>query len=362
MNQKVAVIGASGVVGRALLEHLDALGIEAIGYSRRPPADLPGAAFSPLDLTDASACQSLVTSSAFNDVTHIVYAALYEKPGLIQGWREQDQMQTNLSMLRNLLSAVPPSAKVRHITLLQGTKAYGAHVEPMRIPGREREPRHNHENFYWLQEDYLKEIAAQADWQWTIWRPQIIFGHALHAPMNMLAALGVYAALQKHKGLPLTYPGGPSAVTEAIDADLLAEAIAFSFDNDVCAGETFNITNGDVFRWQDLWGDLANIFGMDTGTPDRRQLSASLYEQEQTWLAVTNQHGLKNYSIRELVGDSFFYADALLNTYSDQAPPPALLSTIKLREAGFSRCIDTVDMFAAWYEKLAQLKVLPRFR
>jgi hypothetical protein len=36
------------------------------------------------------------------DVTHVVYAALYEKPGLIAGWRERDQMETNLRMLRNL--------------------------------------------------------------------------------------------------------------------------------------------------------------------------------------------------------------------------------------------------------------------
>lgn len=39
---------------------------------------------------------------------------------------------------------------------MQGTKAYGVHVEPMKLPGKEREPRHQHENFYWMQEDYLR--------------------------------------------------------------------------------------------------------------------------------------------------------------------------------------------------------------
>lgn len=359
MKHKLAVVGASGVVGRALLEHCVQHGIPAIGLSRRPPADLSGVNHQPLDLLDADACRSAAAS--LGDVTHVVYAALYEKPGLIAGWHEQDQMQTNLTMLQNLLTPLRDTGALRHVTLLQGTKAYGAHIEPMKIPGREREPRHQHENFYWLQEDFLREIAAQQNWDFTIWRPQIIFGHALHAPMNMLAALGVYAALQKHQSLPFTYPGGPSAVTEAIDADLLARAIACSLDNSAFSGETFNITNGDVFRWHDLWPALAGIFRMPAGTPEKTLLSQTHYAMEDTWADIVKQHDLKPNTIRDLVGDSFFYADALLNAYADTAPPPALLSTIKLRQAGFADCIDTVDMFERWYGKLADLRVLPRF-
>ena len=30
------------------------------------------------------------------DVTHLVYAAVNETPGLIQGWRDREQMATNL--------------------------------------------------------------------------------------------------------------------------------------------------------------------------------------------------------------------------------------------------------------------------
>ena len=357
-NQQIAVVGASGVVGRALLEHLGHQSIPAIGFSRRAPADLPNCRFISLDLTDAEACAATVTAE-FKSVTHVVYAALYEKPGLISGWQEQDQMQTNLQMLQNLLEPLKTIASIRHITLLQGTKAYGAHVEPMKIPGIESDPRHPHENFYWLQQDYLQEACQQNDWQHTIWRPQIIFGHALHAPMNMLAAIGVYASLQKARGLPLSYPGGPSAVTEAIDADLLAAAITFSFDNKAFAGEVFNITNGDVFRWHDIWDSIADCFGMQTGDPAQTRLADSLYDAESAWDNLVSKHDLRPYTIRELVGDSFYYADALFNAYSDRAPPPALLSTIKLRQAGFHDCIDTRVMFRRWFDKLIALKVLP---
>ena len=96
-------------------------------------------------------------SPAAGDVTHVVYAALFEKPGLLPGWFERDQMETNQLMLRNLLDPLlGVAAGLEHVTLLQGTKAYGAHVEPMAVPGRERNPRHEHENFYWLQEDDLR--------------------------------------------------------------------------------------------------------------------------------------------------------------------------------------------------------------
>ncbi len=359
-NKKVAVIGASGVVGRAMLDHLVNHGIDAVGLSRRPPADLPDAPFVELDLLQADQCKA-VCDSALQGVTHVVYAALYEKPGLIAGWQEEDQMQTNLAMIRNLLDPLRASGTLRHVTLLQGTKAYGAHVAPMRIPGRESEPRHNHANFYWLQEDFLREVSEEVGWQYTIWRPVIIFGHALRAPMNMLAAIGVYAALEKSRGNPLSYPGGPSMLTEAVDTDLLASAMAFAFDNPDCAGETFNITNGDVCRWPDLWPALAKMFEMSLGEPLPRQLSSTLYDAEEEWQAIVNRYNLQSLSIREIVGDSFFYADALFNAFGTQAPPPALLSTIKLRQAGFHDCIDTEEMLAKWFDRLQQWKILPRF-
>ena len=29
-----------------------------------------------------------------------------------------------------------------------------------------------------------------------------------------------------------------------------------------CDGEAFNVTNGDVFRWQDVWPAIAEALGM----------------------------------------------------------------------------------------------------
>jgi hypothetical protein len=52
----------------------------------------------------------------------MIYAALHEKPGLVRGWRESDQMTVNLAMLRNLVEPITSGApRLRHVSLLQGT-------------------------------------------------------------------------------------------------------------------------------------------------------------------------------------------------------------------------------------------------
>ena len=121
--------------------------------------------------------------------------------GDILGWRDPEQMRINDAMLRNLLDPLLAAAPgLAHVTLLQGTKAYGVHVEPVPVPARERWPRHPHDNFYWLQEDYLRERQAGSRWHFTILRPQVIFGESIGSAMNPIPAIGVYAALLKAQG------------------------------------------------------------------------------------------------------------------------------------------------------------------
>lgn len=202
-----------------------------------------------------------------HDVTHVVYAALHEQPSLISGWREEEQIAINDRMLRHLLGPLAGAARgLQHVSLLQGTKAYGAHVRRFDLPAREgRSEARDVPNFYWNQEDYLKECQRAADWAWTIFRPQVIFGQSFGSAMNPIPALGVYAALLRERGEPLYYPGGPSNVLEAVDADLLARAIAWAGEADAARNETFNVTNGDVFQWSGVWPAIADALGMEVG-------------------------------------------------------------------------------------------------
>ena len=158
-DKKVVVAGATGLVGNAALRHFGgAGGCEVVALSRRKPRELYGARHVSIDLTDPAQCTQAAT--ALQDATHLVYAALYEAPNLVDGWRDPDQIRTNDLMLRNLMAALEPVAPaLRHVALLQGTKAYGVHVRPLTVPAREgRSEMYEQPNFYWAQENFLREL------------------------------------------------------------------------------------------------------------------------------------------------------------------------------------------------------------
>ena len=162
--------------------------------------------------------------------THLVYAALYEAPNLVDGWRDPNQIRTNDLMLRNLMAALEPVAPaLRHVALLQGTKAYGVHVRPLTVPAREgRSEMYEQPNFYWAQENFLRELQQGKAWHWSILRPVLIVGEAIGGAMDLIPPLGVYAAMLREQGRALDYPGGAARVSQAVDVDLLARAIAWS--------------------------------------------------------------------------------------------------------------------------------------
>ena len=355
----VLIAGASGVVGRAALKTFaSAPGWRAIGLSRRAPDTERGEHLS-VDLTDAAACARVAADHP--ETTHVVYAALYEKPGLIAGWRDPDQMQTNLAMLRNLLEPLQQNAPgLRHISVLQGTKAYGAHVQPMRVPGKEREPRIEHDNFYWLQEDWLKSQQSAATWTYTIWRPPVILGHAVGAPMNLIAVIGACASLAQANGEAFGWPGGPGVPMDVVDTNLLARAMLWASDADAATNETFNVSNGDVLLWENVWSAVARSFDLPAADPLPQSVAAYLTAKADRWREIATSQGLAVTDLQTLLGDSMIYADVIWNTAGRVPPPSTLLSTIKLRQAGFDECIDSEDVVLNWLKILQKKRILPQ--
>ena len=359
-TRTVLVAGASGLVGFAAARHFARLpDWKVIAVSRRLPEGLDGVELVSVDLSDRA--RSAEVFGRLRDVTHVVYAALFEKPGLFRGWREPDQMETNQRMLENLFEPLRGAASgLQHVTLLQGTKAYGAHLGPIPIPARERAPRHRHANFYWLQEDYLRARQTGQPWCWTILRPQVIFGESRGSHMNLIPAIGVYAALERQAGRPLSFPGGPPWVREAVDADLLARACAWAATSPACANETFNINNGDVFEWRAVWPAIAETLGMAVGPDVPLSLAAAMPPREAEWRAIVGKHTLSSPErLADFVGQGFIYADGQFAYGATQAPPTTLVSTIKARQAGFHDCMDTEDMFRKWFRAFQARGWLP---
>lgn len=360
MRKTVLVAGASGVVGFAALKRFAALpDVDVIAISRRPPRETFGARFITADLTDRSACSAIAPE--LGAVTHLVYAALFEMPQLLAGWHDANQIATNAAMLRNILDPLDVAAQnLRHVTILQGTKAYGIHVRPIPIPAREdRDEAYDVPNFYWEQERYLKTKSAGRQWRWTIFRPQGIFGESFGSAMNVIAALGVYAAVLKDDGEPLLYPGGDPNIMEAVDADILARAIAWAGDNSAAANQAFNITNGDVFLWQNVWPAIADVLGMKPGEPRPMSLAAEMPRRAGQWEAIRTRHGLASPSLGAFAGLSFQFADSLLGYGDPTRAQPGIVSTIKLRQAGFGETMDTEAMLRKWFRLFQEKRLLP---
>jgi nucleoside-diphosphate-sugar epimerase len=353
---KVLICGALGTVGRSALDHFEKLtDWQIVGMGRRKPDFPTRADWLAVDLRD-DACQKQIRE--VKGITHVIYAALYERTENLTGaWTENEHVETNLKMLRNTIEAVEASnPELRHITLLQGTKAYGGHLGPFRMPARESDPRYMPPNFYYNQQDWLSARQVGKRWSWTVLRPQIVCGNTIGSPLNIVTGIGVYAAISREHGIPLRFPGGPSRVSEATDARLIAKAAHWAMTEPRCANEIFNIANGDVFLWENVWPKLADVFKMKLEPPHPFSLNRLMPGNEPVWNRIVDKYNLKRYDYKTMV-PSWQLIDYLLGY--GQRPNPHHLSTIKARKFGFHDCVDTEEMFVDLLTELQETKVLP---
>ena len=356
-SMKILVVGALGVVGRAVVEHFaDRTDVEVVGLARRSPDFAPQVTWVSADLRDAQNTRQAL--APHRDATHLVYAALNEQPELVQGWRDPANAALNTQMLQHTLDALD-AAPLQHVSLLQGTKAYGVHTgRSMRVPAREQDALRDHTNFYFDQQDLVERYARRSGFAWTAWRPQIVLGVALGSAMNPVAALGAYAVIQRERGLPLQPVGHPQLLTECTDARLIAAAIEWSWGQPQAHGRAFNIANGDVMVWSTLWPQLAELFGMELGEPSEERLRDSMPAQASLWQALVQREGLRVPDLNTLMGLSWQYAEA---TFASRRPLPVppLVSTIQLRQAGFQDCIDTDECILQHLRTMQAHRYLP---
>lgn len=353
----ILVTGATGLVGRAAMEHFARAGYRTTAVSRRRPFDTYGANFLSVDLADEKACREAFSGLA--DVTQIVFAALHEEADLVAGWTQQAHIDRNAAMLRNTVEAIAPHApRLRNVVVLQGPKAYGAHVRLMKIGAREdRDEDRTIPNFYWAQEDYIKDRQHGLDWGWTILRPSFVMGMAVGGAMNLLAAIGVYAALLKRQGEPLHFPGSRGGVSQPTDTDLMARAIEWAGQSEAARNQVFNIGNGDLFSLAEMWPVIAESLGMEVGEDRGFPYEQEMPSRAGEWDAIRAKHGLIAPDVGSFLGQSMQFADWIFGRAS--AGLRGSISTVKLQNAGFTEAMYSEDMFRKWFARYQQARLLP---
>jgi hypothetical protein len=89
------------------------------------------------------------------------------------------------------------------------------------------------------------------------------------------------------------------------------------------ANEIFNVTNGDVFVWPNVWPAIADALGFAAGAHVPLRSTSEIRPREAEWAEIRAMHGLKSGTLKEFVGLSFEYADYTMGFGRDRPGPPA---------------------------------------
>jgi nucleoside-diphosphate-sugar epimerase len=346
-SPRVALVaGASGIIGHAVVEELAARPDWRVRAA--PRTFVHGIDSIKADLTDAAATRTALAQAA--DTTHLFYAAL-------KGGRDlADEEAINAGMLRNLLDGLKAvGAPLERVVHYQGAKVYGVHLGPAVAPFYEDDPRHLAPNFYYAQEDILRERAAEGDFEWSILRPDVVVGDIAGNPMNIAMVIGVFAALSKAAGLPLRFPGSAKTysgvLAQTTDAAWMARASVWAALAPAARNEAFNLV-GEPFRWERIWKRVAEAMQMDVAPPQPFALARQMPAKSGAWHRLAAEHDLQPVPYERLVGWGF--GDFIFNTEFDMISDMG-----KIRRAGFTEAVETEATILAALARLRQKKYLP---
>ncbi|MDR7188219.1 nucleoside-diphosphate-sugar epimerase [Microbacterium sp. BE35] len=349
-GRRAVVLGAEGMIGTYMRDALLEDGWDVAGVARRPSTvSHERYVHIRADLLDPSSLAAAF--GAFPDATHVFYA------GFILAESRAAEVGPNLAMLVNGVEAVEANSSVlEHVCLFEGGKWYGCHTGPFKTPAYENDPRVMPPMFYYNQEDYLTQRRNDgATWSWSSLRPEGVGGVALSTPQGLLTVLVMYAVLCRELGIPLRFPGTPEArdaLYEMTDGRLLARAAIHTSTTASCADQAFNVTNGDSFRWNDMFAYIASLLGMEYAGTQTLKLTEVMADKGPLWDNMVERYGLAPYKLEELAG--WQIADNLLYWGWDN-----VRSTIKLRKTGFHDCIDSREMVRDVVERMVELKLIP---
>nr|USU81829.1 ISY [Nepeta sibirica] len=358
------IVGVTGLIGNSLAEILplsDTPGgpWKVYGVARRPrPSwneDHPITYIS-CDVTNTADVEAKL--SPLTDVTHIFYATWTSRS------TEEENCEANGKMLKNVLDAMIPNCpNLKHICLQTGRFHYVASVVDWKInshdtPLTEDLPRLNTKNFYYTQEDILfEEVKKKEGLTWSVHRPGTIFGFSPYSMMNLVGTLCVYAAICKHEGAVLRFPGCKGAwegFSDCADADLIAEHEIWAAMDPYAKNEAYNVSNGDVFKWKHFWKVLAEKFGVECGEYEEGRevkLQEVMKDKGPVWDEIVRANGLSSTKLEDVgkwwFSDTILWNECRLDTMN------------KSKEHGFLGFRNSKNCFGYWIDKVKAYKIVP---
>jgi len=347
-QQNVALVaGANGIVGRQLVKTLLHNQWEVIGLSRHTVSHPENIPLVNVDLLDAQ--HSAQALQPLSGITHLFYSAWVNAAN----WT--DMVEPNVTMLRNLVTTIEKTAPLQTVSLMQGYKVYGAHLGAFKTPARESDPGVPGAEFNAAQLTWLSDFQRGKTWHWNAIRPGVVGSMVPGNAMNLALSIALYASLCKAQNLPLRFPGSPQtwhSIVDHTDAGLLAEATLWAATSPIAENQAFNVNNGDVWRWSELWPRIASWFELECAPPVRLSFHSLFKDYRDVWCELAGQRQLVEADILRLNDGSF--ADFVFGWSYDMFGDGS-----KLRRAGFTRMQATDDMFFSLFTQLRVARIIP---
>jgi nucleoside-diphosphate-sugar epimerase len=351
-EREILLVGPYGVLGTGVLDAAAADPSWRVTTAARRPAPTYRANTAyrhiGVDLMDREG--TIKAFSELDSVTDLVFAAYVEKPTMAE------TVEPNARMLTNTLDALAArNAPLQRIVLAGGAKSYGFSLGAFNAPAKETEPRLIAPIHYHQQEDITATWSEKSGASWTVLRPHLVMGPSLNSPMNLVTSLATYAAVSRELGVPLRFPGthaGWNTLQETTDAELFGQATLWALKEDKAKNEIFNFSNGDVYRWRQMWSVLAEFYELPMAEPLAMSTVSEMSEKTSLWDSIVARYGLHATPYEQIANWAF--VDWMLNFREE-----VIQSTIKIRQAGFSNCIDTHVSFRRQLARLREMKIIP---
>ncbi|GKT43032.1 uncharacterized protein ColSpa_03213 [Colletotrichum spaethianum] len=255
------VTGATGILGREIVRQLGQSPkqwktVYAMSRSKKDKCP-PNVKHSFIDLTGTA--NEMAQSLDGIEAEYVFFAAYLQKDSEKENWDV------------NALEKTGAAKKIKRILLVTGAKQYGVHLGAPKNPMEESDPWQRDDppfppNFYYRQQDILHAFCKKhGNISWTVTYPNDVIGFAKGNFMNLATSLGIYAIIAKELGKDLEFPGSETFYTKFdsfTSAKLHAEFCEWAVKEPKAANEAFNVVNGDVESWQNMWPKLARRFGL----------------------------------------------------------------------------------------------------
>ncbi|CAF1365626.1 unnamed protein product [Didymodactylos carnosus] len=285
---------------------------------------------------------------------------------------EQELDNVNKELLCKALEATKKVARENlQVFLLQtGYKYYGTHKGGEYLAPRpfyECTPRHKGLNFYYTQEDKLKEEAKKSNFSYIITRPNIIIGASKGNFMNFAVSIALYACIQKELGKPLIFPGNQVQWDSLIDHSDVCNDAQFELWASVtkeAENQEFNIHNGDYNKFRVLWPKIAKYFDIPVGEPSNKDpppkngevkcqmpLVEYMKDKKDVWKRIAHKYSLDESAFDYATWD---FADAIVGRAFDEYGDMS-----KARKLGWNKYVDTGDSYLRTFDRLKKLKIIP---